>query len=88
MSSGLDEFNSKWDNILIIGDLNSETNEPSLDEFCQTFNLESILNKRNCFKNPKNPSSIDLVLSNKRERFLKAKVGLPTFIKWWFDFEK
>ena len=36
--------------------LNSEINEPSLDEFCPTYYLESNINKPTCFKNPKNPS--------------------------------
>ena len=67
------KLNSKYDNILIIGDLNTEMSEPSLNEFCQTYNLESIVNKPTCFKNPKNPSCIDLILTNKQERFLKAK---------------
>ena len=58
--------------------------EPSIDEFCQTYNLESIVNKPTCFKNPKNPSCIDLMLTNKQERFLKAKTvetGLSDFHK-------
>ena len=84
ISKGLDELNSKYDNILIIGDLNTEMSEPSLNEFCQTYNLESIVNKPTCFKNPKNPSCIDLMLTNKQERFLKAKTvetGLSDFHK-------
>ena len=58
ISKGLDELNSKYDNILIIGDLNTEMSEPSLNELSQTYNLESIVNKPTCFKNPKNPSCI------------------------------
>ena len=87
---GLDELNSKYDNILIIGDLNTEMSEPSLNEFCQTYNLESIVNKPTCFKNPKNPSCIYLMLTNKQQRFLKAKtvMGYLTFTKWWFLFLK
>ena len=68
----------------MIGDLNSEMSKPSLDEFCQTYNLESIVNKPTYFKSPKNPSWIDLVLTNKYERFLKAKIvktGLSDFHK-------
>ena len=45
----------------------------SLNEFCQTYNLESIVNKSTCFKNPKNPSCIELLLTNQQERLLKAK---------------
>ena len=58
--------------------------ELSLNKFCQTYNLEIIVNKATCFKNPKNPSCIDLMLTNKPERFLKAKTvetGLSEFHK-------
>ena len=62
--------------------------EPYLNEFCQTYNLESIANKLICFKNPKNPSCIDLMLTNKQQRFLKAKTfetGLSDFHKMVFS---
>ena len=90
IGKGLDQLNSKYDNILIIGDLNNEMSEPSLNEFCQTYNLESIVNKPTCFKNPKNPSCIYLMLTNKQQRFLKAKtvMGYLIFTKWWFLFLK
>ena len=91
ISKGLDELNSKYNNILIIGDLNSEMSEPSLDEFCQTYNLVSIVNKPTCFKNPENPSWIGLMLTNKQERFLKAKTietGLSNFHKMVVSFLK
>ena len=90
ISKGLDELNSKYDNILIIGDLNTEMSEPSLNEFCQTYNLESIVNKPTCFKNPKNPSCIYQMLTDKQQRFLKAKtvMGYLTFTKWWLLFLK
>ena len=84
ISKSLDELNSKYDNILIIVGLISEMSEPSLDEFCQNYNLESIINKPTCFKNPNNISCIDLVLTNKQERFSKAKTvetGLSDFHK-------
>ena len=54
--------------------------EPPLNEFCQTYNFESIVTKLN----PKNHSCIDLMLTNKQERFLKAKTvetGLSDFNK-------
>ena len=37
----------------------------TLDKFCQTHNFESIASKATCFRNSKNPSCIDLVLTNK-----------------------
>ena len=84
INKGLDKLNSKHDNIRIIGDLNSEMSGPSLDEFCQTYNLESIVNKPTYLKNPKNPSRIDLVPPNKQERFLEGKAiaaGVSNFHK-------
>ena len=56
----------------------------SLDEFCQTCNLESIVNKATCLKNPKVPSCAGLVLTNKQEQFPTAKTvetGLSDFHK-------
>ena len=80
----LDELNSKYDNTLIIGDLNTEMSEPFLNEFSQTYNLESIVNKLTLFKNPKDSSCLDLMLATNQERFLKAKTvetGLSDFQK-------
>ena len=57
-TKGLDKLNSKYDKILIIGDLNAEMSETFFDKFCQTYNLESIVNKPTCFENPTNPSGI------------------------------
>ena len=84
ISKGLDKLKSKYDNILMIGDLNSETSDPYLGEFCQTYNLESMVNKPTCFKNTKNPLCIDPVLTSKQDRFSKAKsveTGLSNFHK-------
>ena len=84
ISKGLHELNSKYGNILIISELTTEVSQHSLNEFCQSYNLESIVNKPTCFKNSKNPSCIDLIMTNKQERFLKSKTvetGLSDFRK-------
>ena len=84
ISKGLHELNSKYGNILIISELTTEVSQHSLNEFCQSYNLESIVNKPTCFKNSKNPSCIDLIMTNKQERFLKSKTvetGLSDFHK-------
>ena len=36
-----------------------------LFEICHTNNLDCILNKLTCYKNPKNPSSTETILTNK-----------------------
>ena len=40
--------------------------ELSLDEFCQAY-LETIKNKPTSYKKHKNPSSIDMILTNEKE---------------------
>ena len=41
--------------------------------FVKPINLESIVNKPTCIRNPKNSSYIDLVLTSKKERILNVK---------------
>ena len=47
--------------------------EPSLEEFCHTYNLQRFANKSTHYENRKNPSCIDLILTNKQGRFLEVK---------------
>ena len=37
--------------------------------FCETYNLTNLIKGPTCFKNPLNPSSIDLILTNKHQSF-------------------
>ena len=46
----------------------------SLNKLYQTYNLVIIVNKPNCLKDPKSLSRLDLVLTGKQERLLKAKI--------------
>ena len=57
----LDDNLSAYDNFLLIGDFNSESHEEILKEFCDTFNLSNLIKEPKCFKNPLNPSYIDLI---------------------------
>ena len=52
--------------------------------FCNVYNLESPSNIPTCFKNPENPSCIDLLLTNSKNNFDEALVlesGLSDFHK-------
>ena len=40
----LDIYLHKYDHILLIGDLNSEISERLIHDFCNVYNLESLLN--------------------------------------------
>ena len=70
--------------ILLIGDFNSEISERSTHDFCNVYNLESLSNTPTCFKNPENPSCIDLLLTNSKNNFdetVVLELGLSDFHK-------
>ena len=84
LSKGLDIYMNKYDNILFLGDFNSETSENYLNDFCNVYNLRNIVKEPICFKNPENPSCIDLFLTN-RPRCFQNTVAVETGIS---DFHK
>ena len=65
----LDTNMSRLENFIILGDFNCEINEATLKDFCETYNLHNLVVSPTCFKNPSNPSSIDVILTNKRRSF-------------------
>ena len=79
------EFYSKtYDKILIAGDFNAQVSDIKLDTFCSIWNLKSLGKEPTCFKNPNNPSCIDLFLTNTIRSFQETQVfetGLSDFHK-------
>ena len=74
----------KYDHILLIGDFNSEISERPMHDFCNVYNLESLSNTSTCFKNPENPSCIDILLTKSKTNFdetLVLESGLSDFHK-------
>ena len=57
LSKGLDVYLKSFDNILIMGDLNSEVSENCLNGFCNVNSLKTLNRGPNYFKNPNNPLS-------------------------------
>ena len=64
LSPILDGYLSKCDNYLLIG--NTQIPEPALNEFCETYYLENLINEPTCYNNP---SIIDVMLTNRPKRF-------------------
>ena len=58
-----------YDNIVLLGDFNSEVNEPAMQDFCAIYNPKNLVKENTCFKNPLNPSCIDLILTNRTTSF-------------------
>ena len=65
----LDFYMPIYDNFLLLGDFNSEMCEPAMITFCETYSLVNLIKEPTCFKNPLNPSSIDLILTNRPRIF-------------------
>ena len=55
-----------------------------MKDFCETYNLKNLIKEPTCFKNPENPSCIDLMLTNKPSCFqgsVAIETGLSDFHK-------
>ena len=53
-----------------------------MKNFCSSYGLHSLIKQPTCYKNPKNPSCIDLILTNKAKSFQRAcimEIGLSDF---------
>ena len=69
---------------MLIGDLNCEFSENHLNDFCKTNSLKNIVKSPTCFKNPVNPSCIDLFLTNRPNCFQNTstiETGISDFHK-------
>ena len=65
-----------------MGDYNAEIIETNMSSFCEIYHLTDIIKQPSCFKNPSNPSCIDLFLTNNANCFQKSSVfetGLSDF---------
>ena len=80
----MDVYLKRYDNILIVGDLNLEVSENCLNGFCNVNSLKTLKSGLACFKNPNNPSCIGLFLINRRQCFQRTcaiETGIPDFLK-------
>ena len=84
ISIEIDKLLPYYENILLLGDFNSTVLENDLKEFCEVYDLENLIKEPTCFKNANNPSSIDVILTNKRKSFqnsMTVETGLSDFHK-------
>ena len=83
----LSKFINDYDNIVMMGDFNWDMNKlehnPILD-FCEAYTLKNIANKPTCYKNAYNPTSRDVILTNRKEQFCDTaliETGLSDYHK-------
>ena len=70
LGKNLDTLTSKYDNIILLGDFNTEPTDTALSHFCEIYNFKNLIKDKTCFKNPNKPSCIDLIIAN-RQKLLK-----------------
>ena len=82
MGKNIDKYSSNYDNFILLGDFNCEPSEQPLEDFCHIFSCRNLIKEKTCFKNPQNPSCIDLILTNRSKSFQDSMVietGLSDF---------
>ena len=65
----LDKLLPQYENLILLGDFNSEMHEDDMKIFCETYDLTNLITEPTCFKSVENPSSIDVILTNRTQSF-------------------
>ena len=68
----------------MLGDWNSAVKEEHMSNFCDMYGLNNLIKEPTCFKSTENPSSIDIMLTNKKLSFQNSttvETGLSDFHK-------
>ena len=79
---------STYDKFLLAGDFNTEEEVETLNDFLFEHNAKNLVKEKTCFKSLKNPSCIDLFLTNSHQSFQNttavatAPLVFQIFIKW------
>ena len=82
LSNNLDSLPISYGNLVVIGDFNSEVDEKSMIDFCETYNMQTLIKDFTCYKSPANPSCIALILTSNVDSFQNSKAydtGLSDF---------
>ena len=81
----IDKYLPSHENILLLGDYHSTMLEKDMqEEFCEVYNLQNLIKDPTCFKNPVNPCSIDVMLTNRKSSFQNTttfETGLSDYRK-------
>ena len=72
---------------ILLGDFNVCVDDETMRNFFNSYSLSSLIKQPTCFKNPENPSCINLILTNKPRSFQSTCVietGLSDFHRMSF----
>ena len=87
LSISLDQILNSYENIIILGDINvnsldkNSTKFKHLKAFCDSFDLTNLIKVPTCFQSD-NPTSIDVILTNKNRSFMHTKSILNGLSDW------
>ena len=84
VGKNLDLCSGRYENVIIMGDFNTEPTKSAMGEFMNIYNLKNLIKGPTCYKNPDKPSSIDLILTNKSRSFHSSHIietGISDFHK-------
>ena len=78
----LKRTHQSYDNFTLIGDYYAQGDETNMATFSEIYELRSLIDEPTFYKNPLNPSYIDLLLTNNVNSFQKtfvSETGLSDF---------
>ena len=84
IESAINFDSRRYENLLILGDFNVEISDFNMESFCSMKNLKCIIKEPTCYKNPDNPTCIDLIFTNCPKNFQESstlETGLSDFHK-------
>ena len=70
----MDIHSFNYDNFIFFGDFNVDVSDKAMLDFCESYNLKGLIKQPIYFKNPENPSFIDLLLTNRPRNFCNSYV--------------
>ena len=78
----MDIHSFNYDSFIFGGDFNADVSDKAMLDFCESYDLKSLIKQQTCFKNPENPSCVDLFLTNRPGSFCSSyliETGLSDF---------
>ena len=74
LDKGLALHSSKYENFIVLGDINEGIDKSDMTVFCYTYDLKCLIKEPTYYKNPENPSYIDLILTKNSKCFRSSCV--------------
>ena len=84
IESAINFYSKTYENLIILDDFNAEISDSSMESFYTINNFKCIIKEPTCYKNPDNPTCIDLILTNCPKNFQESstlETGISDFYK-------